>query len=308
MTETALIIGEALVDIVSRPDGSTRSHPGGSPANVALGLARLGRSAELLTRLGADAHGDSVRAHLEQSGVRLVPAEPSESTSTAIATLDDTGAASYQFNLVWAVPADAAPSPAPMVVHTGSVAAVLAPGADDVRTIVERSRATATITYDPNARPGLMGERGEALAAVERMVALADVVKASDEDLAWLRPGEDIAAIARDWLQRGPSLVVVTRGADGVSAWCAAGEFRVPPRRVTVADTVGAGDSLMGGLIDGLWEHGLLGADRRDALAAVDGPTVEAILSRCAAIAAITVSRAGANPPTRMELETFLGA
>ncbi|MFW2514683.1 carbohydrate kinase family protein [Demequina sp. SO4-13] len=314
---SALVIGEALVDVVRRPDGSVETYPGGSPANVAIGLGRLGRDVSLLTRFGRDAHGDMVRAHLEESAVALVEGSAdAPRTSVATATLDGTGAADYDFDLTWDIEAAAATGVAPDVVHTGSIAAVLAPGGDAVLRILESMRERATVTYDPNARPALMGDASTALAAIERVVALADVVKASDEDLAWLltaraapSPGthttqaERIEALARDWAARGPALVVVTKGGDGATAYLNDGHHvSVEAPRVDVADTVGAGDSFMSGLIDGLWEAGLLGSDHREELHHIDDATIAGVLERCARIGAITVSRAGANPPTRAEL------
>ncbi|WP_062069678.1 carbohydrate kinase family protein [Demequina sediminicola] len=309
MTDHALVIGEALVDVVVNPEGSRTSHPGGSLANVALGLGRLGRPVSLLTQLADDAHGAAVAAHLHESHVTLAPGSISaEHTSVATATLDSTGAATYEFDLTWelnpdAVAAATASDAPPSIVHTGSIAAVLEPGAHDVAAIVEKLRDTATVTYDPNARPTLMGEPADARVAVERMVALADVVKVSDEDLEWLtQPGESIEDLAQQWLSAGPSLVVMTRGGDGATAFTNALRVDVPAAPVTVADTVGAGDSFMGGLIDGLWDANLLGAERREALRTVDEPVLTGILQQCIRIGAITVSRPGANPPTRAEL------
>lgn len=303
MSEHALVIGEALVDVVVRTDGSTDSHPGGSPANVALGLGRLGRDVELLAYLAQDDNGAVVSDHLAASGVALASGSlDAPATSVATARLDETGAATYDFDLTWDISAQAAPRPAPIVVHTGSIAAVLAPGAAAVRAIVEAQRPTATVTYDPNARPTLMGDPAEARALVEQMIALADVVKVSDEDVEWLCGG-DVDAAAREWAAAGPAFVVVTRGGEGATAFVADGrELSIAAPKVTVADTVGAGDSFMGGLVDGLWGAGLLGADRREALRAIDDSTLTGILERCARIAAITVSRPGANPPGREEL------
>ncbi len=301
----ALVVGEALVDVVLRPDGERAEHPGGSPANVAIGLGRLGRRADLLTWLAPDAHGDLVRAHLEDSDVHVLAGDRHPgSTPLAIATLDDDGAASYEFDLTWELPSTWDEEPGdPLVVHTGSIAAVLQPGGDAVARLVEQRRTVATVTYDPNLRPALMGSPEQALPAVERLLALADVVKVSDEDLAWLHPGLPVAEIARDWLTRGPALVVVTLGGDGAYAVTADGaELTVDALRVEVADTVGAGDSFMSGLIDGLWSAGLLGADARPALRGVDATVLHEVLARCVRIAAITVSRAGANPPSRAEL------
>ncbi|WP_430867566.1 carbohydrate kinase family protein [Demequina aurantiaca] len=301
----ALIIGEALVDVVVRQDGTSSTHPGGSPANVAIGLGRLGRDAELLCFMGADANGEVVRDHVEASGAHLVAGSQSAPrTSVATATLDASGAASYDFDLTWAIAADALPREEPLVVHTGSIAAVLAPGAADVRRLISANRDAATITYDPNVRPTLMGTPDEARPAIEDTVALADVVKVSDEDLEWLYPDRDATSSARAWAASGgPSLVVLTRGGDGASAFTHDGRVvDVSAPKVTVADTVGAGDSFMAGLIDGLWYFQLLGATRRDKLAAIETGDIEQILTRCARIAGITVSRPGANPPTAWEL------
>ncbi len=303
MSGHALVIGEALVDVVVAADGTVDRHPGGSPANVALGLARLGRDAELLTWMGDDADGSLVRDHLAASGVTLCAGSmDAPATSVATATLDETGAATYVFALEWALSGGARVRPEPLVVHTGSISAVLEPGAASVVSRLEAARETATISYDPNARPSLMGDPAVARAAVERIVGLADIVKVSDEDVAWLAPGEDLEEVLLGWLAKGPSLVVVTRGGEGATAWTREGRVDVRAPRVDVVDTVGAGDSFMAGLIDGVWEAGLLGAAQRAQLAAMDLDTVSGILERCTRIAAITVSRAGANPPTEVEL------
>jgi len=302
----ALVVGEALIDVVERFDGSRGEHPGGSPANVALGLGRLGRHADLLTWLGNDVEGDTIRRHLEASGVHVLAGNRSAArTPTATAHVDAAGAATYDFDLEWDLPDSWDEEPGdPLVVHTGSIAAVLQPGGAAVARTLARYREASTITYDPNLRPALMGSPEQALPHVDALVRLADVVKVSDEDLAWLHPGVAPAEIAEQWCRSGPSLVVVTHGGEGAFASTAAGaRIHVPAPEVTVADTVGAGDSFMGGLIDGLWSAGLLGGDRRRALADVDAGTVEAVLSRCARIAAITVSRPGANPPTSAELD-----
>jgi fructokinase len=302
----ALVIGEALIDVVHRPDGSSSEHPGGSPMNVAIGLARLGRGVDLLSWFGRDARGERIAAHLAASGVAVVPgSDGAMRTPVAIATIGDTGAASYEFDLSYEIPAHWASTTAePLAVHTGSIATVIDPGGRDIVEILAAHRATATITYDPNLRPSLMPAPELTRPIVERLVTLADVVKVSDEDLSWLAPDAAPEDTARQWLALGPAAVVVTLGGEGAIALTRSGDrVEVAAPRVTVADTVGAGDSFMGGLLDGLWSSNLLGGDRRAALEAAGTQQWLALLDRCARIAAITVSRPGANPPTSAELD-----
>jgi len=304
----ALVIGEALVDIVRGPQGQALGrHPGGSSANVALGLARLGHRAELLTWLGEDADGRLVLEHLAGSGVGLVPGSTgAPRTSTATAHLDAAGVATYDFDFDPTVPSVDLHALAGHegfdVVHTGSIAAVLPPGAFVVEALLSRTRHRATVSFDPNARPGLMGDPDVALAKVLAYVGICDVVKVSDQDLAWLRPGVDPLDVAGSWLMRGVSVVVVTRGEGGADAVTAGGHVHVDSPPIQVVDTVGAGDSFMSGLLDGLAHNGLLGAAVRDALRAVDASTVTSVLTHAARIASITCSRPGADPPWSADL------
>ena len=297
-----LVVGEALVDVVVRSDGAVTEHPGGSPMNVAIGLARLGRETHLLTRLGQDERGRSVLRHLESSGVRLVAGSVLPgATATAAATLAPDGSASYEFDLHWELGEAALPA-APVAVHTGSIAAVLEPGSSAVEHVLRDHRDRATTSYDPNARPLLMGEASRVRDRVEDLVAASDIVKVSDEDATWLSPDESAEELAVRWLGLGPSVVVLTSGAAGMLGLCRAGRVEVPAPRVDVADTVGAGDSAMAALLDGLWLHGLLGGPARDALASVTTQVLEDVVRHAARAAAITVSRPGADPPTRAEL------
>ncbi len=301
-----LVIGECVADIVRQPDQADRVHPGGSPANVAYGLARLGHHPILYTQLGADGHGRLIRHHLAAAGVEVRTDNATGPTPSAVVTLDAQGHATYAFDVGWTlgpVPLDRAPGH----VHTGSIAAVVEPGAATVLAALEALRAAATVSYDPNVRPELMGERAPAAARVERCVALSDVVKASDEDLRWLHPDEEPERIAGRWLAAGPALVLVTRGEAGAFALFPGGRITVEAPAVEVADTVGAGDAFMSGTLHALAAHGLLGPDARDRLHAVDRDTVADVLSHAVASAAVTVSRAGANPPGPDELRTALG-
>jgi fructokinase len=300
--DDVLVVGETLVDIVMRGATTAGEHPGGSPANVALGLGRLGRQVSLLSRLGDDERGERVRAHLEASGVKLSPGTVAAGpTSTATASLDERGVASYEFELDWRLP-EAVELPTARALHTGSIAAFLAPGGEAVLELVHQARGSLTVSYDPNARPVLMGSAGPARERVERFVAAADVVKVSDEDLAWLAPAADPAEVAQDWLALGPALVVVTRGGEGATGVCAAGRVHVQAPAVTVVDTVGAGDAFMAGLLDALAGAGLLGSDRSGALRAMSREGLAAAVRRATRVAAITCSRPGADPPTRAEL------
>lgn len=302
-----LVIGEALVDVVHRPDGEVREYPGGSPLNVAIGLARLGRDAHLLARLGDDERGASVLAHVRASGVQVVEGTVQPvATSTAQATLAADGSATYVFDLEWELPEgpelDAALPADVVAVHTGSIGSWFEPGAGAVERLVERFRETATTTFDPNLRPALMGDPALVRERIDALVEHVDVVKLSDEDADWLQPDGDHEALLAAWLERGASLAVLTRGAGGLVALARSGrvEFKAP--KVQVADTVGAGDSVMGALVDGLAEHDLLGADRRQALRDISTDDVQTLLAHAARVAAITVSRPGADPPWRREL------
>ena len=300
--QDVLVIGEALVDIVSAPGRPPVEHPGGSPANVALGLSRLGVGAGLLTRIGDDERGRLVREHLEASGVELVEGSvTSSATSTATAHLDGAGVASYEFDLDWALPPGASTEGA-RAVHTGSVAATLHPGGDDVLRLVESAAGRSLVSYDPNARPALMGDPRTALERIERIVRSCDVVKVSDEDLAWLLPGQDPLLVAETWRSTGPAVVVVTRGGAGASAVLASGVVEVSAPRIEVADTVGAGDALMAGLLDGLDGAGLLAPDRVEDLRAATPADFSPLLEHAVRVAALTCTRPGANPPTRQEL------
>lgn len=301
MEARSLVVGESLVDAVQRRGRPLERHPGGSPANVALTLARLGRPVDLLTWLGQDADGRLVADHLTANGVSVRPGH-AERTPLALATIDDDGSARYTFDLDWRVapwrPADPA-----LVVHTGSIATTLEPGGSAVVELLEQARSASTITYDPNLRPAIMGSPEAVRGRVATLVALADVVKVSDEDLAWLEPDRDDEGVLAEWAAAGPSLVVLTRGGAGALAIDSTGRrFEVGAPGVEVVDTVGAGDSFMGALIDGLWSADVLGGDRRDALARLHDATLRGVLDRCARVAAVTVSRAGADPPRATEL------
>jgi fructokinase len=302
MERDVLVVGESLVDIVNAADGDIKEYAGGSAANVAVALARLGRPVRFATSFAEDDHGRLIAEHLDDAGVTLA-ADPGavSRTSTAVATIGVDGAADYEFDLEWRLN-PVAEEPHPLVVHTCSLGAVLSPGADDVFTLLERLREFATVSYDVNARPAITGTGPDLVDAVERMAGIADLVKASDEDLEALYPQLGTVKAARRLLSLGAEAVVVTRGGDG-ALWVGADHVvEVDSHTVEVADTIGAGDTFGAALLDALWEAGHLGAERRKALAELDREQVEGVLSHATRAAAVTVSRPGADPPYRHEL------
>jgi fructokinase len=297
--QRALVIGEALIDIVERDGEVTGEHVGGSPLNVAVGLARLGRGVDFLTHIGDDARGHRIVDYVKQSGAQLVSGSLSaERTPTALATLDATGSAQYTFDIDWQLSGTPEVAP-PLVAHTGSIATVLEPGCRATAALLDAYHPSATITFDPNVRPALIEDDDIARGRIDRWIERCDVVKASDEDMCWIDPDRTPEQIAATWLALGPSIVAVTMGEAGAFAMCAAGTVRVPARKVNVVDTVGAGDAFMTGLIDALWSLGLLGAARRAQLAQIPTEALTGVVQTAALSSALTVARAGADLPDR---------
>ena len=304
MTAEVLVIGEALIDIVIPLDGEPAEHVGGSPANVAIGLSRLGHPTRLATHIGTDPRGARIAELMAAESVGLSSDSiTAERTPTAAATLDAAGVATYQFDLDWRLEPERVSLPAGGHVHTGSIAATLSPGGAAVAAMVAAAREQATVSYDPNARPSLMGDPAEARAVIEALISQSDVVKASDEDAAWLYPGTPVVEVLQNWAALGPAVCAMTQGGAEAVVLVAGQVHRLPTLPTPVVDTVGAGDSFMAGLISGLLDAGLLGGQpARARLYAATWDDVLPAVQRALACAAITVSRAGANPPTRAEL------
>ena len=227
-------------------------------------------------------------------------------TSVAQATLDAQGQATYHFDLTWSVPDLAGIDPVGHV-HTGSIAATIEPGGTQVLDAVRTLRQRGTVSYDPNMRPTLMGSPDQVRERVEAILALSDVVKASDEDIQWLYPGSYQPDVLRAWLDAGPSLAVITRGGKGALyavRSAAPGEVTtVAARPVEVIDTVGAGDSFMAGLVSGLLDSGYLGSlAARERLAAAGIDDIRPSIDRALATSSATVARTGAYAPSRAEI------
>ncbi len=282
MQAYALVVGESLVDVVTDASGTTTERPGGSAANVAVALARLGRPVRLATSLGDDERGRAIADHLSSSGVELAT-DPRvlARTSSARATIGADNAATYVFDIDWRLGPVTGERPA--FVHVCSLGAVLEPGAHEVLALVEGLREHATVTYDLNMRPAVTGAGRDVLARVERLAGMAHLVKASDEDLAALYPMLAVDEAAEHLLGLGPSAVAVTRGEHGATWLTSEGETAAQAQRTEVVDTIGAGDTFAAALIDALWSD-----VRREP---------SQVLAHATRAAAVTVSRRGADPP-----------
>ncbi|WP_375486255.1 carbohydrate kinase [uncultured Jatrophihabitans sp.] len=304
------VLGEALIDLVENGDDEPRlARPGGSPYNVAIGLARLDRHAAFIGRLSQDPLGTLLRRHAERSDVDLTLTVPArEPTTVALVDLS-AGIADYTFGIDGTadfVFTDAELDRVPATVdalHFGSLTSWTPPGDAAVERLVGALHGRLPISYDPNVRPRLQTDARLAREQVERSLAFADLVKTSEEDVAYLYPRRALDDVAHDWLDRGPSVVVVTRGGDGASGYCAGGGVARPVRSIAMVDTVGAGDAFMTGLLDGLVARQQLNTD---GLAGLTPDGLGELLDDAGWVAAITCARAGANPPRRAELDAAL--
>lgn len=283
---------------------------------MAVGVSRLGVAARMLARIAEDPLGQRLRDHLGNNGVQLDHVvTATEQTSMAMVMVGADGGPTYDFRVAgtadWQWTAaelanalDPGPSGPVVALHSGSLALTTPPGDAALRALMARAAETATVSYDPNCRPALMGKAADVLTGVHELLAVADVVKVSLEDLAWLMPGFTPDEILADWLGRGPALVAITLGGDGVTAGTSTGlRTRRPGVPVTVIDTVGAGDTISAALLAGLHRRRLLGASARPALHKITHTTLDALLDEAMLAAAITCSRRGADPPTFEDLE-----
>ncbi|WP_284982547.1 carbohydrate kinase [Arthrobacter sp. efr-133-TYG-118] len=304
---TVTVIGESLVDVISDPRGrgDSRAHAGGSPLNVAVGAARLDLRTNLVTHYSDDHYGLMIDEHLQSNGVRVINGGATP-TSTALATLGPDGGAEYIFSITWdingAFLAALATVEGSTHVHTGSIATVLPPGDLATLALVESARDHATISFDPNCRPGIGFDAAVARQQSEVFVAASDIVKASDEDLRWLYPDRTPDETLESWLALGPAVVALTRGPSGPVVLSGNARVEMAAEAIVVADTVGAGDSFMAGLISGLAQLQALGAEGRERLQNLSQDQLHSLAAYANRAAAITCSRQGANPPRTDEL------
>ncbi len=305
-----MVCGEALMDMFSV--GETRTgvtmdaNVGGSPFNLAVGLARLGQPSAFFSAISTGFLGERLMQTLVAEGVdtRAV-ARTDAPTTLSVVGLDAHGVPSYAFYGDRCADrqvtmAELALVPASVsVVNVGSYATVVEPVASTQRALVERQQGISLIAYDPNIRLNVEPDLARWRDQLQWMLPRTQLLKVSDEDLGLLMPGTTIDAFAAEALAHGVKAVIVTRGAQGASGWNAMAHVTVPPVPVQVIDTVGAGDTFQAALLTWLAEHGALSADALGALPAAD---FEAALSFAASAAAITCSRRGADMPRRSEL------
>jgi fructokinase len=308
-----VVCGEALVDMVPRQCAGEPGYvprPGGSPYNVAVGLARLGAPTGFLGRLSTDAFGRLLRGHLEQNGVDMRYVS-SGTDHTTLAFVHTGEGKDVEYNFYSENSADRNLSPrdlptalAPKVeaLHFGSFSLALEPGASTLASLMEREKGKRLITLDPNVRQQIVGDRTSYRRRLEGLVAAADLVKASDADLSWLYPDLAAERVAETWLQNGPALIVITRGGEGSAAYGRGASATARAPHVDVVDTVGAGDSFMSGAVAWLHHHGRLDASRLDELTS---PELGELLLYANRASAFTCTRAGADPPTEAELAAF---
>jgi fructokinase len=296
------VCGEVLIDLIPDGSGERVPHVGGGPANTAKALARLGHDVYFIDGISSDEYGQMSHQELLDDEVKLDLALSSDKpTCLAIVSINENGGASYEFEIDGTATFDFSdswlPDPSrykPNVLHIGTLVTVIQPGADVLYDWAMQVAEFAPIVFDPNVRSVVMNDRDKYLAAVERWVAISSVVKVSDDDLAWLYPGQEYADVAKRWISEGAALVVVTRGADGLTGFTADGSVEVPGVKVDVADTVGAGDTVGAIIVEAMIEKGIL---------SLTGDTLKAVLNRAAVAAGITCSRKGAQPPYQHELK-----
>jgi fructokinase len=307
-----VVCGEALIDRIGGTDS-----PGGGPYSTARALARLGIPTQFLGRLSTDAFGQELRDLLAADGADLsLTSFGPEPTTLAIAEVDPDGHAAYRFiidgtsapNLTRPMLPASLPSGV-RALHVGTLGLVFEPIAPTLAGLVEREHGSLLVMVDPNIRTSALslqspsplegeGRGGGYRARLDRIIAESTIVKASDADMEWLYPEVHLEAAARALVGRGPSLVVVTLGADGAFGVCAGAEVRVAAPVVEVVDTIGAGDAFGAGLLAWLYDHDRLSRDLH-----LEREELHAALEFACLVASITCTRVGADPPRRAELK-----
>ena len=296
------VCGEVLIDLIPGADGVRVAHVGGGPANTAKALARLGHDVHFIDGISSDQYGQMSCQELLDDEVKLDLAFKSDKpTCTAEVTLAADGSASYLFTIDGTATFDFAdswlPDPSrykPQVLHIGTLVTIIEPASSVLYDWAIKVAEFAPIVFDPNIRPSVVGDRVRYAAAVEKWAAISSVIKLSDDDVQWLYPDESFESVAQRWISQGASVVVITRGSQGLIGFSATGSVEVPGVKIEVVDTVGAGDTVGAILVEAMAEKGLEN---------LHGEVLKATLHRAAVAAGITCSRKGAQPPYKHELK-----
>ena len=293
---TMWVCGEVLVDLINGV-----GHIGGGPENTAKALARLGHDVEFIDGISTDKWGVAAKAELDADGVGTKFAKFSDlPTCQAIVTLNVNGGASYEFVIDGTATFDFQRSwlpdaykHKPSLLHIGTLVTVIEPAASVLFDWALEVSELAPIVFDPNIRPAVLADRDKYRSQVEKWVGISSVVKVSDDDLTWLYPGKDHIELAKEWVASGVSVVVVTRGAEGLIGVTRHGISQAAGVKVDVVDTIGAGDTVGAVIAEAVKEIGL---------EELHSGALTVVLEKAARAAAITCSRKGAQPPTVREL------
>ena len=300
MSKEIWVCGEALIDLIPRGEQKV-AIVGGGPANTAKALARLGFDSYFIDGISTDSFGGMIKDQLLHDGVNLKYAHYSDKqTCTADVSLDKAGVASYVFIIdgtaTFDFTNDWLPDPAqikPVVLQIGTLATIVQPAADVLLEWAKRVAKVAPIVFDPNVRSSVLPDRPKYQEAIAKWAAISEVIKVSEDDLAWLYPEQDQIAIAEEWIKGGSTLVIITKGSYGIIGVTKDDVVSVPGVKIEVVDTVGAGDTVGAIVVEAIVERGLK---------VITGDVLREVLVRATKAAAVTCSRAGANPPTRAEI------
>ncbi|WP_159609901.1 carbohydrate kinase [Glutamicibacter sp. JC586] len=285
------VAGESLVDVVG-----DEAHAGGSPLNVAVGLARLGHDVEFYTEYGQDEYGNQIAEHLSKAGVQVAEGCVTErSTSVAQVEMDEQSNAHYSFDIHQQIP-DVRTDDSVELLHTGSIAAWLEPSGQSIVDAFQNAADVSLRSYDPNLRPDLVENKEKALKRIELLISLSHIVKLSDVDGEYLYPHLDPWGVLEHVARLGPALAVMTQGGGGCLALADGKRYDMAASPTELVDTIGAGDAFMSGLLNGVLTTPELATTLRNGEAA-QTQDIEHALRHGLTSAALTVAQAGANPP-----------
>ncbi len=300
-----ICMGDALIDFKETDTLTFKGYVGGSPLNVAVASARLGETVGFASQISSDQFGQAIRAHLQDNDVNTNFLLESDAPSTLAFVGEVEGEAVFDF--IANSSADVLYDPQPRqdfgdvkMVQFGSISLLQEPAATTLTETAAKHVKRATIVFDPNVRPALIPDREAFEARLRRdWLPISHIVKVSSQDLRWLYPDTAYKEVARRWLEHGSRAVIVTGGGEGVTLYRAGhDDLRAPSFEVEVVDTVGAGDTFTGALMVSLLAQ--------DSVQDLSEEAWREVLRTAAAAAAFNCTRAGANPPTKEELEGFL--